>query len=55
MLDYGARIITSDNEQKEIMINKNTGEELSIVKKIDMGFLYEYLIIIIKRGALKKN
>ena len=46
--------IEGDKEESEILINKNTGEELSIVKK-RMRYSNYYSIKIIKRGTQKKN
>ena len=50
-LDCGAGQIWPYNEEKEIIINKNTNEELSIMKK---PLLWNGDFIEIKRGALKK-
>ena len=55
-LDFGFGIIGADNEEKEVMINKNTTEELLVVKKQsirlngNMNNSFE-----IKRGAMNKN
>ena len=44
----------SANEEKEILTNKYTGEELSIVK-IPMGYVNGHLNVTIKRGSKKNN
>ena len=46
--------VEGDKEESEILINKNTGEELSIVKK-RMRYSDDYLIKSIKRGTQKKD
>ena len=51
-LDFGFIVVDDGDQEKEIIINKNTSEELSIVKK---PLSNEYLVIKIKRGAQKKN
>ena len=52
-LDYGDEI-TAGDEEKEIMVNENTNEELLIVKK-QLFWSNGKLNEIIKRGAQKKN
>ena len=52
----GVGPIGADNEEKEIIINKTTGDELSIsIVKKTFGNKNRHLIKIIKRGAQKKN
>ena len=51
-LDFGYSVV-DNNEEKEITLNKNTNEELIIVKK---SLLHsDEKLIEIKRGFQKKN
>ena len=53
-LDFGA-VSNLNNEEKEIIINKNTNEELSIGKIPSLSLGMSGNSFEIKRGALKKN